>query len=152
MTTYPEGYLVAMWIAFEDIHPGSGPLVYYPGSHRLPVIHATDVGISPADFNEWGYREFDVKYTPTIDRLIESEQLEPSHFHANRGDVLFWHANLLHGGSARTDFNVTRKALVFHFFADGCVCYHDLRGQLAWANGKRLTGGTPERHSSTRRR
>jgi hypothetical protein len=27
MTTYPQGYLVACWIAFEDIQPGSGPLV-----------------------------------------------------------------------------------------------------------------------------
>ncbi len=140
MTTYPEGYLVAMWIAFEDIHPGSGPLVYYPGSHRLPVLHATEVGISPIDFNKWGYREFEVKYTPAIGRLIESEHLEPSHFHAKRGDVLFWHANLLHGGSARTDFTKTRRALVFHFFAEGCVCYHDLSGEVASANGQQLTG------------
>ena len=28
MTTYPLGYLTAAWIAFEDIHPDSGPLVY----------------------------------------------------------------------------------------------------------------------------
>jgi ectoine hydroxylase-related dioxygenase (phytanoyl-CoA dioxygenase family) len=140
MTTYPEGYLVAMWIAFEDIGTGSGPLVYFPGSHRLSVFHSADVGISPDDFKKWGYREFDAKYTPTIGRLIDSEQLEPSRFHAKRGDVLFWHANLLHGGSTRTDFSQTRKALVFHFFAEGCVCYHDLRGQLAWVNGKPLTG------------
>ena len=31
MTTYPLGYLTAAWIAMEDIHPDSGPLVYYPG-------------------------------------------------------------------------------------------------------------------------
>ena len=36
MTTYPLGYLTAAWIAFEDIDPDCGPLVYYPGSHRLP--------------------------------------------------------------------------------------------------------------------
>jgi ectoine hydroxylase-related dioxygenase (phytanoyl-CoA dioxygenase family) len=89
---------------------------------------------------KWGYREFEAKYTPTIAGLIESEHLRPSYFHAKRGDVLFWHANLLHGGSARTDFSQTRKALVFHFFAEGCICYHDLRGQLAWANGRPLTG------------
>ncbi|MEY2526333.1 MAG: hypothetical protein QOE73_1104, partial [Verrucomicrobiota bacterium] len=38
MTTYPLGYLTAAWIAFEDIHPDSGPLVYYPGSHHLPYL------------------------------------------------------------------------------------------------------------------
>jgi len=152
MTTYPEGYLVAMWIAFEDIAPGSGPLVYYPGSHRLGVLHAEDVGISTEDFKQWGYREFEAKYTPTIAGLIESEHLRPSYFHAKRGDVLFWHANLLHGGSARTDFSQTRKALVFHFFAEGCICYHDLRGQLAWANGRPLAGAGPGRPSVHRRR
>ena len=35
MTTYPIGYLSAAWIAFEDIHPDSGPQLFYPGSHRL---------------------------------------------------------------------------------------------------------------------
>jgi hypothetical protein len=30
---------VACWIALEDVRPGSGELVYYPGSHRLPEVH-----------------------------------------------------------------------------------------------------------------
>ena len=47
MTTYPIGYLTAAWVAFEDIHPDSGPLVYYPKSHRLPYIFSRDVGIKP---------------------------------------------------------------------------------------------------------
>jgi len=44
MTTYPEGYLVGAWVAVEDIHPDSGPLVYYPGSHRLPYYLSKEVG------------------------------------------------------------------------------------------------------------
>ena len=28
--------LCASWVALEDIAPGSGELIYYPGSHRLP--------------------------------------------------------------------------------------------------------------------
>ncbi|MBW3565284.1 MAG: phytanoyl-CoA dioxygenase family protein [Acidobacteria bacterium] len=32
--TDPPGLLVAAWIALEDIHPDSGPLVYVPGSHH----------------------------------------------------------------------------------------------------------------------
>ena len=38
--TKPPSALVAAWIALEDIHPESGPLVYVPGSHRLPVLPA----------------------------------------------------------------------------------------------------------------
>ena len=36
MTTFPYGNLIAVWVALEDIHPDSGPLHYYPGSHKLP--------------------------------------------------------------------------------------------------------------------
>jgi len=131
MTTYPTGYLAALWIAFEDIEPGSGPLEYYPSSHRLPTIYSREVGISETAIRESGYQEFDMKYTPYIRKRIEEVGLAPQHFHARKGDVLIWHANLLHGGSARTDFTKTRRALVFHYFAQGCVCYHDLSASLS---------------------
>src|ERR1700676_4363117 len=55
MTTYPLGYLAAAWIALEDISLESGPLVYYPGSHRLPYVFAEDVAISAQDFLNEGY-------------------------------------------------------------------------------------------------
>ena len=124
MTTYPLGYLTAAWIAFEDIHPDSGPLVYYPGSHRLPYLFSKDVGITESDFKERGYQSDSEKYEPAIRKLIEYQ--EPHHFHANKGDVLIWHANLIHGGSKRLDMQRSRKALVCHFFAKGAIAYHDL--------------------------
>jgi ectoine hydroxylase-related dioxygenase (phytanoyl-CoA dioxygenase family) len=49
--------------------------------------------------------------------------------------VLFWHANLLHGGSAQTDMQRSRKALVHHYFAEGCVCYHDLSASTSDVHG-----------------
>jgi len=126
MTTYPLGYLSAAWIAFEDIHPDSGPLVYYPGSHRLPYVFSKDVGISEAEFKNSGYRSYQEKYEPFIEELISRHHIQPEHFHARRGDVLIWHANLLHGGSKRRDLQYSRKALVCHFFVKGAFVYHDL--------------------------
>src|SRR5262245_1948564 len=35
---YPWNYLIGAWIACEDIAPDSGPLVVYPGSHRVPFF------------------------------------------------------------------------------------------------------------------
>jgi hypothetical protein len=55
MTTYPLGYLSAAWIALEDIHPASGPLVYYPGSHKLPYVFSKDVGLGEFDLKREGY-------------------------------------------------------------------------------------------------
>ena len=88
MTTYPLGYLSAAWIACEDIHAGSGPLVFYPGSHRLPFIFSKDVGISEADFRRDGYRSYQEKYEPHILRVIEEHGLEPRYFQARKNNPL----------------------------------------------------------------
>jgi len=126
MTTYPLGYLSAAWIAFEDIHPDSGPLVYYPGSHRLPYVFSRDVGISESEFRREGYKSYQEKYEPYIQGLIARHNAEARYFHARKGDVLIWHANLLHGGSKRCDLQYSRKAVVVHFFVKGAFVYHDL--------------------------
>jgi len=126
MTTYPLGYLTAAWIAFEDIHPDSGPLEYYPGSHRLPYVFSKDVGITERDFKQNGYTSYQAKYEPYVRELIARHGLEPEHFHARKGDVLIWHANLIHGGSARRDLRLSRRAVVCHFFVKGSFVYHDL--------------------------
>jgi ectoine hydroxylase-related dioxygenase (phytanoyl-CoA dioxygenase family) len=127
MTTHPRGYLAADWIAFEDIHPDSGPLTYYPGSHRLPYLLSDELGI-PA---EPGYDGYTRLYEPAIQRLIAERGLEMKTFLPKKGDVLIWHANLLHGGSPTNDPRLSRKALVCHYFAEGAICYHDLPGTLA---------------------
>ncbi|GAC1658376.1 MAG: hypothetical protein NVS4B13_01220 [Candidatus Elarobacter sp.] len=131
MTTYPLGYLAGAWIAFEDIHPDSGPLVYYPRSHRLPYLLSRDVGISAEDFAVSGYRTYHDRYEPALAETLAREGLEPRTFDARNGDVLLWHGNIVHAGSPRRDPLRSRKALVCHYFADGCVCYHDLAARLA---------------------
>jgi len=131
MTTYPSGYLIANWIAFEDIHPDSGPLEFYPRSHRLvPPLLSGDLGIPPRAFKSGASVYSDI-YEPTIKRYIEAMKLEPEYFIAKAGDVLFWHANLLHGGAPRKNLSLSRKALVCHYFAHGTVTYHDLSGNTS---------------------
>ena len=135
MTTYPLGYLSAAWVAFEDIHPDSGPLIYYPGSHTLPYIFSKDVGIAEDDYRTNGFEALHERYEPRIQEVIREGRLEPHYFHAKKGDVLFWHANLLHGGSKRRDLKHSRRALVSHYFVKGAVCYHD----FAAANPKQFS-------------
>ena len=127
MTTYPQGYLVANWIAFEDIAPDSGPLEYYPGSHRLPYSYTRECGISLEEGRD-GYGAYHAKYETHVQRQITEHKLRAHYFHAGKGDVLFWHANLLHGGSPIQNMARSRRALVCHYFAEGCVCYHDYTG------------------------
>ena len=42
--------------------------------------------------------------------------------------MLLWHGNMIHGGAPRARIGTSRRALVCHYFAEGCVTYHDLAG------------------------
>lgn len=132
--------MAACWIALEDIKPGSGELMYAPGSHRLP---------------DWAFGEGRKHWAP-------SEDGEDTHFKwgealwkfaaehgsrrflAKKGDIFVWHADLAHGGSPVTDPSLTRRSLVGHFCPQsarplyfqnpgrGVVRRH---GRLAYASG-----------------
>jgi hypothetical protein len=114
MTTYPMDYLAATWTAFEDINPDSGPLVYYPGSHRLPHFLSKEANISLGEFQSRGYVAYHEKYEPGLQKIIQDNQLEAKYFYPKKGDVLIWHSNLIHGGSKRKNLQLSRNALVCH--------------------------------------
>lgn len=124
MTTEPMGYLSAQWIALEDIQPNSGELVYYPGSHKLNYVFSEDyaTGNNALLIGEHNYDRYEEK----IDSIIQQHNLQPHYFHAKKGDVLIWHANLLHGGSKINNASLTRKSMVAHYYADGVLCYHEI--------------------------
>jgi phytanoyl-CoA hydroxylase len=104
---------LASWIALEDVVPGSGELMYYPGSHKLddflfgeeqckawtPAIHGQEV-----------HREF-------LDSIVtrsEAAGLSLETFLPRKGDALIWASDLVHGGSARQN-DRTRKSIVTHY-------------------------------------
>jgi ectoine hydroxylase len=124
MTTEPMGYLSAQWIALEDIQPNSGELVYYPGSHKLNYVFSEDyaTGNNALLIGEHNYDRYEDK----IESIIQQHNLQPHYFHAKKGDVLIWHANLLHGGSKINNPSLTRKSMVAHYYADGVLCYHEI--------------------------
>ncbi|MCC6278971.1 MAG: phytanoyl-CoA dioxygenase family protein [Saprospiraceae bacterium] len=124
MMTEPPGYLIATWIALEDCSEGNGPLFYYPGSHRLPFI-TTEHYKSGNTFFTIGENS-NRRYEDKIAEIVAENGLKKQLFLAKRGDVLIWHANLLHGGSPITRPGATRKSMVCHYFAEGVFCYHEM--------------------------
>jgi ectoine hydroxylase-related dioxygenase (phytanoyl-CoA dioxygenase family) len=129
MTTYPLGYLAATWVSFEDVSDDSGPLEFYPRSHRMigPLL-SREVSLAPLEFKQHGGAAYSTKYEPAVGRHIAAAGLQAERFLGTAGDVLFWHANFIHGGAARKNLALSRKALVCHYFAEGAVTYHDLSG------------------------
>jgi ectoine hydroxylase len=124
MTTEPLGYLAAIWIALEDIVEGSGELMYYPGSHKLPYLMSEhfDSGNNALFLGKNNY----ANYEEAIADVITKNNLTPAFFYAKKGDVFIWHANLLHGGSPITNPKQTRKSMVAHYYAQGVLCYHEI--------------------------
>ena len=124
MTTAPEGYMIATWTALEDMHQGNGPIVYYPGSHRLPYLTCEDY---PSGNSKWRIGSHSNKrYEDRVEALIKEHQLKPAYFLGKKGDVLIWHANLLHGGSKINREGASRRSMVAHYFCKGVICYHEM--------------------------
>jgi ectoine hydroxylase-related dioxygenase (phytanoyl-CoA dioxygenase family) len=133
LTPFPQGFMCGVWVALEDVHPDAGPLVVYPGSHRLPRIYARTVGTAKVrDNSKWG--EFAAVYLPAVNELIEQSGLKPIYYTPKVGSVLIWHENLAHGGSHRNNDQLTRKSMVSHYFARGAVAFYDSTGVAAWTN------------------
>ncbi len=124
MTTYPLGGLLGVWIALEDIDETNGALHYYPGSQNLPYYLNKDYDNLGSTFfiGDKNYSE----YEKMLQEKIKTLGLQKEIFRAKKGDVLIWHANLLHGGETHPDKSKTRKSMVFHYFKEGSVCYHEL--------------------------
>ena len=124
MTTYPLGGLLGVWIALEDIDEENGPLHYYPGSHKLPYYLNKDYDNQGNSFLIGGksYNE----YERMVENKIGERGLKKEIFKAKKGDLLIWHANLFHGGEAHINKNKTRKSVVFHYFKENSICYHEI--------------------------
>jgi len=138
--TCPTSF-AASWIALEDVSPGGGELFYHPGSHRLPDFRYDSKFKSQhealrANSNLEGNQPADHQRS-----LLENANrfdLERKQFLAKRGDVLIWHADLVHGGSPVSK-HLTRKSIVTHycpkhhaplFCEQHQVALHDHEGHL----------------------
>lgn len=124
MTTFPLGGLLGVWIALEDMTIENGPLHYYPKSHKLPYFLNSDYDNEGSYFKlgEKGYHEYEV----FLQKRVEELKLEKQVFTCKKGDMLIWHANILHGGEPHTNKQKTRKSMVFHYFDEDSICYHEV--------------------------
>lgn len=124
MTTFPLGGLLGVWIALEDIDEQNGALHYLPESHKLPYYLNPDYGNEGNKIllGNNGY----VAYEKMIEEKVQNLDLKKKIFRAKKGDLLIWHANLLHGGEEHLDKSRTRKSMVLHYFDLNRICYHEI--------------------------
>lgn len=137
----PQNSMVGIWLALEDIHPDSGPLFYYPGSHKFDMIRGEDIVARHPEFAEQvelaksgNLEEKEInklvsemqKILPVFwNELIEEKNLKRKNLEIKKGQILVWHSKLLHGGSRISDPSKTRKSIVFHMIGESANLYND---------------------------
>ncbi len=115
-STIPDGFMAGVWVALEDIDADNGPLVYYPGSHKLPYYSMQDLGL------EAGYKQYPL-YEKAVEKLIAEHGFTPEYGTIKKGEAIIWHANVLHGGADQRNMSRSRHSQVTHFFFEGCKYY-----------------------------
>jgi len=118
-STIPNGYMAGVWVALEDIDEDNGPLIYYPGSHKLPYYSMQDLGLEVGSENYMGYEL-------AVQKLIDEHGFEPELGTIKKGEAIIWHANVLHGGATQKNPSRSRHSQVTHFFFEGCKYYTPL--------------------------
>ncbi len=112
-----NGWYAAVWMALADIHPDSGPFEFIRGSHRWPLLRRNLVldalGEDGSD-PDWPWRS-EALLDPLFEAKIEEEGHVRERFLAKRGDVLIWHARLLHRGSRPHVPGMERRSLISHY-------------------------------------
>ena len=116
----PSLFMCGVWLALEDVTAGSGPLRYYAGSHRLPVLTLHDAGVGDAKISHANYNDI---YGPAMAERLRHGGFEARHALLKKGQIAVWAANLAHGGSPILDPESTRQSLVVHYYFENCVYY-----------------------------
>lgn len=115
-----NAWYLATWIALDQVHPDSGPFQYIAGSHRWPPMRRERVlaKLTPEEAKSPAWPSIAERIvTPAYDEEIARRGATWTEFLGAKGDVLIWHANLVHRGSEPKDKSRYRKTLISHYSA-----------------------------------
>ncbi len=120
----PAGFLASVWVALEDITMDNGPVVYYPGSHRLAEISVGDVTQPRGPHSNDAIRS-----------TLAAAGIVPHHGLIRRGQAMVWVGDLIHGGAPVLYPGATRHSQITHYFFEGCrywVPKSSTAGNVIW--------------------
>jgi phytanoyl-CoA hydroxylase len=125
---WPANYLVGAWLACQDIHQDSGPLVYYEGSHRSQLFPRFD------DYPRTNLKNCDPTLVGPYAAYLHdiATRYERKTFIARRGEIFLWHGMLIHGGDAIRNPKLTRHSYVCHYIPPACEKSSEAKGPFNW--------------------
>jgi ectoine hydroxylase-related dioxygenase (phytanoyl-CoA dioxygenase family) len=112
MPSRTRNMMAASWIAIDPVTETNGPLYYYPKSHLIEPYRFSHGKINAV------FSELPTGAAAHIEHIVEHYGLKQERFLPQPGDVLIWHAQLLHGGSPIANPAETRCSLVTHYWTE----------------------------------
>lgn len=119
-SSLPERFMCGVWLAMEDVGPDAGPLFYYPGSHKWPIMTNALIG---REGHGKSLNSAQDPYGAAWNALCIAQDAKRETFLPRKGQALIWCANLLHGGSHQNDPSLTRWSQVTHYYFEDCIYY-----------------------------
>lgn len=124
----PLNRLVGVWVACEDVNPKAGPLGVYPDTHRVPIWSGWK------NFPQTNLRTCHIETRSEEERYIHDaiSGIERKPLVIKKGDVIFQHGSLIHGGDKIEQPGLTRFSLVLHYTVSGGDKMHEVEGPFNW--------------------
>lgn len=111
LDTKPNGYLIAAWIALEDIPHEGIRFFVYPGTQNFqPQTSYNQETKGLEIFNS---------FLQEIDALLATEKYSMYAPPIKKGDIFFWGSKIVHGSIAGTNPSLRRRSLAAHFLPEG---------------------------------
>ncbi len=128
MHIHPKNRLIGVWLAGEDVDPLAGPLGVFSGSHRVPI------------WPGWkNYPQTNLRTCHLDTRASEEQYLKNAVAGAERialpvkkGDAIFTHGLLIHGGNKIQNRVRTRFSSVIHYTVPDGDKTHEVEGPFNW--------------------
>ncbi len=120
----PETYgrYLAAWVAVDEIPEASGPFEFVEHSHKLPTVSREKVMPFLKQEFQLGYsNDYDwsghsaMFVNPAYFFKFTGEQSRIIKFLGKKGDVLIWHARLIHRGAPPADRTIQRPGIIGHY-------------------------------------
>jgi phytanoyl-CoA hydroxylase len=128
MHIHPKNRLVGVWLACQDVEPLAGPLGVFPGSHRVPI------------WPGWNnYPQTNLRTCHLDTRAKEERYLKDAvkggarvSLPVKKGDAIFTHGLLIHGGDKIKTRGIPRVSSVIHYTTPYGDKTHEVDGPFNW--------------------